>query len=69
MKVLTYDYKIMILVFQKDDVNELVFRNDDESLFSAETTPLILAAQRNRYEIVSYLTIQKGNRHFKRSLQ
>ncbi len=37
-----------------------MYVNDDESLFAAETTPLILAAQRNRYEIVSYLVIQKG---------
>ena len=33
----------------------------DDSQFTAETTPLILAAQRNRFEIVSLL-IRKGHR-------
>jgi transient-receptor-potential calcium channel protein len=33
----------------------------DDSQFTAETTPLILAAQRNRFEIVSLL-IRKGNK-------
>ena len=33
----------------------------DDSQFTAETTPLILAAQRNRFEIVSLL-IRKGQK-------
>ena len=41
------------------DVTVMQFQNSDESLFAAETTPLILAAQRNRYEVVSVL-LQKG---------
>ena len=32
----------------------------DDSMFSSEITPLILAAQRNRYEVVTFL-VQQGN--------
>ncbi len=35
-----------------------VTRGNDESLFSSETTPLVLAAQRNRYQVVSHLVSQ-----------